>query len=332
MRTHIQSFILHFLLFSITLTINGCVVKEYGRSIKNSVKGDYYLQAKDYQKGRESFKAEVKQNPNSPSAHYYYGRFLLQENSNKFALTHLKTAVALAPKNSAYHFWLGIAYSANNQAKNEEKSYRKALTINPKHLQSLIYLGHTQLEGKKFTNAFNLYTQALDIWPDSPSALYNRALALKKLGRTPEEILGWHEYLRRSPSGSLARQATTYLNNFKDFSYRNYTLGKRVVTTQQIKFDPFQSKISNLSKESPLLIGSVYSKMKDGTLQIVMYQKNNKLLAKQRAIVIKRFIIEGYPEINPKKVGVSWFSTPQKIKINNRTFNIDESVDFFISK
>ncbi len=332
MRTRIQSFIIHFLLFSITLTINGCVVKEFGRSVTNSVKGDYYLQAKDYKKGRESFKAEVKQNPKSSSAHYYYGRFLLQENSNKLALTHLKKAVALAPKNSGYHFWLGIAYSANNQPKLEEKSYRTALTINPRHLQSLIYLGHTQLERKKFTKALELYTQALDIWPDSPSALYNRALALKKLGRTPEETLGWHEYLKRYSSGSLARQATTHLNSFKDFSYRNYSLGSRVVTTQQIKFDSFQSKISKPSEDSLLLIGSIYSKMKSGTLQIVMYQKNNKLLAKQRAIAIKRIVIEAYPKINPNKVGVSWFSTPQKIKINNRTFTIDESVDFFISK
>lgn len=332
MRTHIQSFILHFLLLSIILSINGCVVKEFGRSVKNSVKGDYYLQAKDYQKGRDNFKAEVKQNPNSSSAHYYYGRFLLQGNSNKLALTHLKKAVVLAPKNSNYHFWLGIAYSANNQPKSEEKSYRTALTINPKHLQSLIYLGHTQLEKKKFTKAFDLYTQALDIWPDSPSALYNLALTLKKLGRTPEETLGWHEYLKRYSSGSLARQATTHLNSLKVFSYRNYTLGSRVVTTQQIKFDPFKSKINETSKDSLLLVGSVYSKMKDGTLQIVMYQKNNKLLAKQRAIAIKRYITKEYPKINPKKVGVSWFSTPQKIKINNRTFNINESVDFFISK
>lgn len=315
-----------------TFTINGCVVKEYGRSVKNSVKGDYYLQAKNYQKGRESFKIEVKQNSKSSSAHYYYGRFLLLESSNKLALTHFKKAVALSPQNSDYHFWLGIAYSANNQPKLEEKSYKTALTLNPKHTQSLIYLGHTQLESKKFTKALKLYSQALDIWPNNPSALYNRALALNKLGRTPEEALGWHEYLSRYPAGYLARKATTHLNNLKDFSYRNHTLGSRIITTQQIKFTPFTSTISDTSKESLLLIGSIISKMRQGTLQIVMYQKNNKLLAKQRAIAIKKYITKEYPEINSKNVGVSWFSTPQKIKINNRAFSIDESVDFFISK
>lgn len=332
MKTRSQFFLLHFLLFTITLAINGCVVKEYGRSVKNSVKGDYYLQAKDFKKGRESFKVEVKQNPKSSSAHYYYGRFLLHENNSKLALTHLKKAVALSPKNSNYHFWLGIAYSANHQPKREEKSYRTALTVNPRHLQSLIYLGHTQLESKKFTKALELYTQALNIWPDSPSALYNRALALKKLGRTPEETIGWHEYLTRYQSGSLARQAATHLNNLEDFSYRNYTLGKRVITIRQITFTPFTSTISDISKESLLLVGSVFSNMKNDTLQIVMYQKNNKLLAKQKAIAIKRFITEAYPEINPKKIGMSWFSTPQKININNRAFTVAESVDLFISK
>lgn len=332
MRTRIQPFILYFFLFSITIAINGCAIKEFGRSVKNSVKGDYYLQAKDYQKGRKSFKEEVKQNPESSSAHYYYGRFLLQENNSKLALTHLKKAVALAPKNSDYRFWQGIAYSANNQPKFEEKSYRTALSINPKHLQSLIYLGHTQLERKKFTKALELYIRALDIWPDSPSALYNRALTLKKLGRTPEETLGWHEYLKRYPTGSLARQATTHLNNFKDFSYRNYTLGSRIITTQQIRFDPFTFEISKTSEDSLLLVGSIFSNMGKGTLQIVMYQKNNKLLAKQRAIATKRYITEAYPKIDPKKIGVSWFSTPQKVRISSRTFSIDESVDFFISK
>ena len=48
---------------------------------------------------------------------------------------------------------------------------------------------HPVSEKKKYDEALNLYSRALKIWPGSPSALYNRALILKKLGRTPEELL-----------------------------------------------------------------------------------------------------------------------------------------------
>ncbi len=81
-----------------------------------------------------------------------------------------------------------------------------------KHLQSLIYLGHRRLAKKKYTEALDFYTQALDIWPGSPSAFYNRALIINKLGRTPEEIIAWLDYLEQYPVGTMAHQATDYLN------------------------------------------------------------------------------------------------------------------------
>ena len=316
--------------FSVILT-SGCVVKDLGRTVEYTVKGDYFLQSDQSNRGRESFKREVEENPGSALANYYYGRFLLQENENKQALKYLKKARDLDQSNADYNFWAGVAFGANGMTTEEEKSYTRALSINRKHLQSLIYLGHRRLAKKKYTEALDLYTQALDIWPGSPSALYNRALILNKLGRTPEEELAWLDYLDQYPSGPKARQATDYLNVTRNYSFRNHTIGKHTITLEKIRFIPFTSELADSSYQSLLLAGEVYTTMKKGTLQIITYQKNNKELARQRVIAIKKFLLAEVPSISSKKIGVSWFSEPQKTTIRGKKLTIDESVSFFVT-
>ena len=71
--------------------------------------------------------------------------------------------------------------------------------------------------------------------------------------------------------------------------------------------------------------------MQKGTLQIITYQKNNKELARQRAIAIKKFLLAEVPSIATKKIGVSWFSEPQKTTIRGKKLTIDESVSFFVT-
>lgn len=316
--------------FSVILT-TGCVVKDLGRTVEYTVKGDYFLQSDQSDRGRESFKREVEENPGSALANYYYGRFLLQENENKQALKYLKKARDLDQSNADYNFWAGVAFGANGMTTEEEKSYTRALSIDRKHLQSLIYLGHRRLARKKYTEALDLYTQALDIWPGSPSALYNRALILNKLGRTPEERLAWLDYLNYYPSGDKAQRATDYLNATREYSFRNHTLGKTTVTVEKIWFLPFESELDNSSYDSLLVIGNVFSDMKKGVLQIIVYQKNNKELARQRAIAIRKFLLAEFPSISSKKIGVSWFSEPQKTTIRGKKLTIDESVSFFVT-
>ncbi len=323
---------LPFILVASAIVTSGCVVKDIGRTVEYTVKGDYFLQSDQPDRGRESFKQEVKENPGSSLANYYYGRFLLQEKENKQALTYLKKARDLDQSNAEYHFWAGVAFGANGKVSEEEKSYRKTLSIDPNHLQSLIYLGHIRLGKKKYTEALDLYTQALDIWYGSPSALYNRALILNKLGRTPEEQIAWIDYISQYPSGKMARVATDYLNAAGIYSFRNHTLGTETVTIEKIRFIPFGSEIADSSYPSLLVIGNVFSDMKKGTLQVITYQKNNKELARKRAIAIKKFLLQEFPSIPSKKIGISWFSEPQRTTIRGKKLVIDESVSFFVTK
>jgi len=312
--------------------LGGCVIKDIGTTVKQTIKGDYYLRAEKFEKGRQDFKHEVAEDPNNPLAHYYYGRFLLQDAENKKGLVQLSKASDLEPDNPDYHFWTGIAYGEIGDKKNEAISYRAALKLNKKHLQALIYLGHNQLEKKKYKEAFNLYSRALKIWPGSPSALYNRALILKKLRRTPEELQGWHAYLSLYPSGAMARRATRHLNNLKDFSYRNHHLGPRTITIEKIWFEPFSSKLDDSSTESLKMVGAIVNNSRKGNLQIITFQKNNKRLARNKAVSIKNFLLEEFPAIRPDRIGISWFAEPQVLPAGNNKLKIDESVSFFITR
>jgi len=129
----------------------------------------------------------------------------------------------------------------------------------------------------------------------------------------------------------MARQAVTHLNSLSDFSFRNYTLRARTVTLEKIYFEPFTAKIDKGSEPSLDLIGAIFSNMSKGKLQIVVYQLKNKGLAKQRALSIKRFFLKNYPKIKKKDIGVSWFDSPEIIKVAKRKRRINESVSFFIS-
>jgi len=321
-----------FTLLSLVVVLNGCVVKDISRTVEHTVKGDYYLKSEKFDQGRESFRAEVEENPYSSLANYYYGRFLLYDKDYKQALKYLQKARDLEPGNADYHFWTGIAYAGLKDSKQEEQNYRQALKINPKHLQSLVYVGHSQLEKKKYQEALTYYNRALNIWSGSPSALYNRALVMKRLGRTPEEKLAWHEYLSLYPSGAMARRATANLNYLGDFAYRNHKLGPRTITLEKIYFEPFNATLSEASVESLNLVGGVFEKMKKGKLQIVTYQKNNKALAQKRAGAIKEYLIEEFSGLSAKRIGISWFAEPETITIRKKKLKIEESVSFFITQ
>jgi hypothetical protein len=52
----------------ILLLSNGCVVKDIGQTMEQTVKGDYFLKSEKYEQGRESFQQEVRENPESALA------------------------------------------------------------------------------------------------------------------------------------------------------------------------------------------------------------------------------------------------------------------------
>jgi len=332
----------YFLFFTYALVLPylaGCAQAErismqaarLGKSIQHQVMGEHYLQTMDYRKGEVAFHYAVEENPRNPSANYYLGRFLLAGEKYREALPYLENAVSLAPDNADYTFWLGVGYGENGQPEKEQQAYRSVLKNDPKHLQSLIYLGHSYLKNNQYETSLNLYQKALKQWPESPSALYNRALALKMLGRTPEEQKAWLEYLILYPAGSLAQRATDHLNVTGDFSYRNHTLAARTITLAKIAFKPFTAELDSAARPSLKLVGATAANMGKGTLQVIVYQKNNKELAREKALSIKKFLQEQFPALRGNRIRTSWFTEPEEFIIDGRKLRADESVRFFLS-
>jgi len=301
--------------------LSSCVVQKI-------VKGEYYLSQEKHENGIRYFNAYIKEKPEDAQAHYYLGRFYLAESHFKEGLKHMKKAVRFDKTKADYHFWLGVAYSGNKKPADERKSYENALKLNPNHLKSRIYLAHTQMESRQYDKALVNYSFVLDRWKDEPGSLYNRALALNRLGRTREEKNAWKEYLDFYPSGSMSKVAVDHLNRLGDFSYRNHLIGVRTITLRKVEFEPFTLKLTKDSKNSLDFLSTVLINTKKVSIYIVAYQKNNKKLAEQRAKTIKKYMIGKHKNLSSDRLKMGWFGTKEKIKVGKKQFKEDESVNF----
>ena len=308
--------------------LNGCSA---GQTMKNSYQGNRYLENKEYRQGELTFREAVAKNPGDPLANYYLGRFLLAQKKPQQALPYLNKAASLDQKNIDYLFWQGVAHGELGDSKMERESYQKALGINARHLQALTYLGHNQFRAKEYEAALVTYNKVLEIWPNSPSALYNRALIARILKHAPEEKAGWLAYLYRYPTGDFAIKATGYLNQLGDFSYQNHALGGRTTTLPKIWFEPLTDKLAPISTRALNVVGATATNMNQGKLQIVVFQQNNIKLAKSRAISIRQYLLDKFPGLTPDRVGISWFGEPEQSEIKGKKLQNPESVKFFFT-
>ena len=319
-------------LFIFVLLIMGCAstdIKSTYTSAVTKIKGEYYLDSKKYDKGVSEFELMLKENPENAAIHYYLGRFYLSTDRPLRAETALKKAIDLNSNNAEYHFWLGVAYSANSKPLHERKSYVKALSINKKHVQSLVYLGHNLYDSKEYLGALRNYDDALQLSPEIPSALFNRAMILRKLKRKPEEIVAWKSYLEIYRSGVFARRAVLYLNAYGEYQYRTYRIGPRLVTIKTIEFTNSAIELNRESKTSIEYIGKLFKDSPNLTLHIVSFQLSNISMAEKKAKTIKSYLSKKHPSVPLERVKVSWFNKPQVIKVDKKDFLLDESIHFF---
>jgi tetratricopeptide (TPR) repeat protein len=190
-----------------------------------------------------------------------------------------------------------------------------------------LYLGHNYMDRNQWKTALNQYDRVLAINPAVPDALYNRALVFRQLGRKADEKIAWISYLNRYRYGKWALRAVEHLNGYGDFSYRIYLLRSRRIVVPAINFEPAVSTLKTESLQAIKSIGDVLSKKRALSLHVITYIKDNPNLAKSRAKVIKEYILEAFPEIEPSRLTVSWFGVPEKINSGNRVYVLNESVN-----
>lgn len=314
----------------LSLGLGGCAASEVAYvSVKNYTQGEYYLQNEQYEDCIAKFASEVERYPSDANAQFYLGRCYLAVEKNRAALTHLKKAVTLDQGNPDYHFWQGVAYAANGSTRSERKSYEEALAIKKDHVQALVYMGHNRFEAGQYRASLGYYNRALRLEPSIPQALYNRALALRKLNRTPEEIEAWNTYLGVYSDGAFASRAAQFLNEYGRFDYRNHILGRRTVTLHQVQFAPSSARLLKVSTPSLNELARITAHSPKLVLHIVAYQKNNLKLAEMRAKSVKKYILDQERDIDGTRIKVSWFDQPETVIIGPKTHRLDSSVHIF---
>ena len=299
----------------------------WGCTIITKFEGEYYLSEEKYNKGIDVFREKLQKDPWDSEAHFYMGRYLLAINKPNEAFSYLKQAVRLNFKNADYHFWLGVCYNELEKPKDEKKSYLRAIKYDPRHTDAHLYLGHSYLENHQWDKALSQYKEVLKLEHDHPQALYNCGLALNRLEQYSREIAAWKEYLNFYPEGKWAIRAVDHLNVRGDFEYRNYTIGRGRVPLKQIRFKRLTNSLTGDTILSVDAIGSILSVNKKIHLKIIGYQKGNERLAKNRADILRNYLINNFSEIEPNRLTTKGIGKPEKIKIGSQEHSLSSSIN-----
>jgi tetratricopeptide (TPR) repeat protein len=148
-----------------------------------SSKEENYIKSGDFGEGLKYVEKRLLKNQKDPSANYYAGRYLLAMNRQEEALPHLLQAVLLDVGKAKYHFWLGVSYWALRDFDKERKAYQRAIAIDFRYRSAHLYLGHNYFDSGEWNKALKQYEKVLELEKKHPDALFNRAVAIKELGR-----------------------------------------------------------------------------------------------------------------------------------------------------
>ena len=286
----------------------------------------------NYREARQVLRAAVAEAPDDARSQFYLGRTYLALEEAALALPHLEQAVGLAPDNAVYHFWLGVNYWALLDLDRELAEYDRALAIDPNLLPAHVYAGHNQLDRGQWQAALGHYLAVLQVLPEHPEALYNAGVALQELGRQEEALAVWHRFLQHHQGDALAVGAVRNLNAAGDFSYRAFPVGTNFVVGPSPGFQGDTVTIGPQLAEALNDISRIFKSGEAYTLHIVAFVKGNDELAMQRARAVKRFVVENFPGIPQAKLRISWFGQAETARIDDRTYQLEASLNLFTTK
>ena len=105
------------------------------------------------------FEKIIKNNPNYPIAHLYYGNVLLAFGKTDDALAETKKALALDPLSAVINYVLGREYFHTRKYDSAITQLRKNLNLNPKFINSYVPLGEAYTQKKLYTEAINAFSK-----------------------------------------------------------------------------------------------------------------------------------------------------------------------------
>ncbi|MFH1913286.1 MAG: tetratricopeptide repeat protein [Pseudomonadota bacterium] len=292
------------------------------------VVGPYYLERGKYQDGIDLLSKRLQENPSDAASAYYVARYNLALNRPEEAMKYMAKAVELAPDNADYRFWLGVNRWALFDYEGERAAYLEATRIDPRHISANLYLGHGCIDRGEWDEALARYDTVIALDKFNPEALYNRSVALGRLGRTEDEVAALKVFLEFYPDGMLALEATERLNLHGDFTYRNFILGSRNVTLRSMTFKPGTDELDMSSKESLRVVAAMMDANRELALHVVGYVQGDQELARARARSVRASILSGRPFLNPARLPLSWFGSAETVEVGETAHTLPESVQF----
>jgi len=262
-----------------------------------------------------------------PTPFFIAGRGLMNAGFAAEALPLLQRAALASPDNPEYAYWEGLCFWANGMPAKERSSYMRGVGSSPEAVPLLLNLGHNFLEKREFKAALVQYNKTLEISPDEQIALYNKGLVYHLLQDFPNEIVAWKKYLQYHRSGKNSFRAVERLNRLDDFTYRTYQLGNRktilsqsallgILTTDEV-YHEVEILVQRLQNDQRLHIN------------IIFFQDNDALAARQKAIALKNNIIALLGEKEGSRVRLSWFGERETIQIAGKIHQLPESLLLF---
>ena len=263
----------------------------------------------------------------NPQASFLAGRGLMTAGLVKEALPLLQRASLSSPENPEYAYWEGLCFWANGMPTQERSSYIRGVGSSPDAVPLLLNLGHNLMERGEFKAALIQYNKTLDISPDEQAALYNRGLIYHLQQDPKNEIAALKTYLQYHRSGENAFRAVERLNKLDDFTYRTYQLGNRKTILSQSALLGILATNKAYS-EVEILAGRLRNEPKLN-IDIVFFQDNDALKARQKAIVLKKNILALLGEKDEQRVKLSWFGEKETIETAGKLNQLPESLLLF---
>lgn len=260
-------------------------------------------------------------------ASFLVGRGLMAAGLVAEALPLFEKATVYTPDNPEYAYWQGLCFWANGMPEKERLSYMRGVGASPDNVPLLINLGHNLLEQGELNAARLQYEKVLAIAPQEDEALYNRGLIYHLQEDYENEKSAWKSYLQYIRSGKKSFRAVDRLNNLNDFTYRAYQLGNRKIILSPSALLNI-SPMGEINREVERL---AHGMKNDTTLQVdlVIFQEDDELVARKKAIVLKKNILAILGKKESKRVRLSWFGEKETIQTSGGTHHLPESLLLF---
>ena len=307
----------------------GSLVLLVGCGTSLSVRDDPFFRSGRYAQGAENYLRALEVSPEDTGARYRAGRLFLAAGDAVRAEVLLRRAAASNPDDGELLFWHGVALGEIGDPAAERRAYERVLRIDPGNLDARLSLAHSELDDGHPAEALDQYGAVLKADPRRPGALFNRALALQHLDRSPEEREAWKAFLALYPVGTSARQAADELNRLGDFSYRSHLFGNRRLTLEEIRFLPLGAELDPAASSALHMVAHVMARNPRLVLRVFVYQQNNAALAKAKALAVRKALTAAGGKPVASRIRLSWFDAPESVVCRGRTVFRPASVHLY---